>query len=129
MANSTNQTVNPLSTVAAYAPDFRGDVVNLWKTATLAAASAVTLPQIESFPAVFAVASQGNAVATCRGGLIIAHSASIVSVSGATNMNQGLPSGTDDIGVTISGGVITLTSQGTFTNPGTVQPVYVKRIA
>jgi len=129
MANSTNQTVNPLSTVAAYAPDFRGEATNLWQTAALAAGAAVTLPQIESFPAVFAVASQGGSVATCRGGLIIAHSASVVSVSGTTNMNQGSPSGTDDIGVTISGGVITLTAQGTFTNPGTVQPVYVKRIA
>jgi hypothetical protein len=129
MPNSTNQTINPLSTVAAYAPDFRGEATNLWQTATLAASAAVTLPAIETFPAVFAVSSQGNAVATCRGGLIIAHSASIVSVTGATNMNQGSPSGTDDIGVTISSGVITLTAQATFTNPGTVQPVYVKRIA
>lgn len=129
MANSTNKTINPLSTIATYAPDFRGEAVNLWQTGTLAAGSAVTLPKIEAFPAVFSISSQGAAAATCRGGLIIAHSASIVSVTGATNMNQGSPSGTDDIGVTIANGVITLTAQATFTNPGTVQPVYVKRIA
>ena len=125
MAN-TVASLNPLSTVAAFAPDFRGEAKNAWQTPVLAADAAVTLPKIESYPAVFSITSEASTAADSRAGIVCALSASKLVILAGTKVASAAAANT--IVPTISSGVITLTANATFTNPGTTQPVNVVRL-
>lgn len=122
VASSVN-TVNPTTTYASYAPDFRGETQQLYVTAVLAASGTVTLPKIESFPASFLVTCQADTAGNSRHGIITAHSASLVTAFG-TNVSTSAAAQT--IVPTISSGTITLTASSTF--GGGTNPVYVTRI-
>lgn len=125
MAN-TVASLNPLSTVAAFAPDFRGEAKNAWQTPTLGTGAAVTLPKIESYPAVFSITSEADTAANSRAGIICALSASKLVILAGTKVVS--TTAANSIVPTISSGVITLTSDATFANPGTAQPVNVVRL-
>ena len=126
MAN-TIASINPMSTAAAYAPDFRGESSNLYVTGTLAASGTVVLPKIETFPASFVVTQLANNAANSRHGVMTALSASLVVAHG-TNVSTTAAGQT--IVPSISSGVITLTANSTFTDAGAgAQPVYVNRIS
>ena len=126
MAN-TVASLNPLSTVAAYAPDFRGEAKNAWQTPVLAVNSSVTLPKIESYPATFLITSEANTAANSRAGIICAVTASKLVVLAGSKVSTTAAANT--IEPTISAGVITLTSNAsTFDNPGSTQPVNVVRL-
>lgn len=111
MAN-TIATINPMSTVSAYAPDFRGEANNQYTTPVLAASSSVTLPAIETFPAIFLISQEADSAANSRCGFIVAHSASKISANGGQNVST--TAGAQVIVPTISSGVVTLTSNATF---------------
>lgn len=111
MAN-TIASVNPTSTVAAYAPDFRGEATNQYTTPVLAASSSVTLPAIETFPAVFLISQQADTAGNSRCGFIVAHSASLITANGGQNVST--TPGNQVIVPSISNGVVTLTSAATF---------------
>lgn len=126
MAN-TVASLNPLSTVTAFAPDFRGEAKNAWQTPVLAVNAAVTLPKIESYPAVFSITSEADSAANSRAGVICALSASKLIVLAGNKVAS--VAAAESIVPTISSGVITLTSHSsTFSNPGTAQPVNVVRL-
>lgn len=121
---ATNVTTNPTTTVPAFAPGFRGESQQ-YVTPTIAAATAVALPKIETFPAIFAVACPGTAASNCRYGIMTAHSATLVTVSGGVNFVVGAASDADDLGVAISAGVITFTPHSNLTG---LSPITVVRL-
>ena len=125
MAN-TVASLNPLSTVAAYAPDFRGEAKNAWQTPVLAAGGAVTLPKIESYPATFLITSEADTQGNSRAGVICAVTAAKLVVLAGSKVST--TAATNTIEPAISGGVITLTANATFANPGSTQPVNVVRL-
>ena len=110
--SNTIATLNPMSTVAAYAPDFRGEATNQYTTPTLGASASVTLPAIETFPAVFLISQEANSAANSRCGFIVAHSASMIAANGGQHVSTS--AGAQTIVPTIAGGVVTLTSNATF---------------
>ena len=124
MANSST-TLNPTTTYAAYAPDFRGESKNLWQTAALGTGAAVTLPKIEAFPAAFLISQPADTAANSRQGVIVAHTASLITANGA---NVSLTAAAQTIVPSISAGVITLTSNATYGNAATTAPVSVIRL-
>lgn len=125
MAN-TIASINPLSTTAAFAPDFRGESHNAYVTPTLAASGTVVLPKIESFPASFVVAQLADTAGNSRNGIITAHSAAVVTAFG-TNVSTSAAAQT--IVPSISSGVVTLLANSTFANAAAgAQPVWVNRI-
>lgn len=126
MANSIS-TLNPTSTTVVFAPDFRGETLNVYVTPTLAASGTAVLPKIETFPCSFLVTQQGDSVANSRHGVVTAHSASVVTAFGT---NVSTTAGAQVIVPSISSGVITLTANATFGNAAAgAQPVYVNRLS
>lgn len=125
MANTVTS-LNPLSTAAAFAPNFRGEAENMWQTPVLAASGTVTLPKIETFPAVFSITSEADNEANSRGGIICALTASKIIILAGKLVATAAAANT--IVPTISSGVITLTANASFANPGSAQPVNVIRL-
>lgn len=121
---ATFATTNPLTTTPAFAPGFRGESQQ-YVTPTIAASTAIVLPKIETFPAIFAVSCPGTAAVNCRHGIVTAQAAGVVTVHVGANMVAGAPFDADDIGVTIAAGVITFTPHGTLTG---LSPITVVRI-
>lgn len=122
MANTIN-TINPTSTVTAFAPNFRGEAENLYVTAAIGASNALALPRIETFPASFLVTQIGDTAANSRNGIITAHSAAIVTAFGT---NVSVTAAAQTIVPTISSGVITLTTNATM--GGGAQVINVTRL-
>lgn len=129
MANSIS-TLNPLSTSAASAPDFRGEGSNSYQISLpVTAGASASLPKLaaDAYPATFvAVPTAARTLDVC--GFITALSDSQILVHGATTGFSTASSTTaDHVVVSISSGVITLTNAAT--NPATAATVYtVNRI-
>ena len=123
---ATNVTTNPTTTVPAFAPGFRGESQQ-YVTPTIANSAVIALPKVETFPAIFAVTCPGFAAASSRHGIVTAQAAGIVTVHNGLNMVAGAPADIDDIGVTITAGVITFTVFSS-TTASSLNPITVVRL-
>jgi hypothetical protein len=113
MAVINNGTVNPLSTVEPYGPDTRGPQGQSNSYIfTAVEDDAVSLPKIESYPAMFSIIGTGTSLQPA--GFVTVTAAGNLVVSGAT-ANLSTSAGANILVPSVSGGVLTLTPNATFT--------------
>lgn len=124
MASSIT-TLNPLTTAAVAAPDFRGEGHNSFKVSLpVTAGAAAALPKLEAdaYPATFMFAPDAaRTLKVC--GFVTAISSSVIVVHGATTGFSASASTTaDHVVLSISSGVISITNAGT--NAATAATVF-----
>lgn len=125
MASSIT-TLNPLSTYSAFAPDFRGEGTNSFKTVSLpvTASASAALPKLaaDAYPATFVfVPDTARTLKVC--GFVTALGPSNIIVHGATTGFSASASTTaDHVVLSISDGVISITNAGT--NAATAATVF-----
>jgi hypothetical protein len=122
----TTGTVNPTSTIAVNNPVSRTDSANSNDFEFQLTPSGTQTFKIDAdaYPCAFFLTSNNSAAASH--GIIVCPTASIVDLTGAVSgLDDGAPSATTDIGVTISSGTVTLTAGSTITNPTTVRIVRI----
>jgi len=114
MAVINNGTVNPTSTYKTYGPDTRGPagMENSYIFKDVGPSVPFSLPEIESFPALFAVVGSGATLQPI--GLVAVTNASTFVLIGAT-ANLNTTAGANVLDPTISNGVLTFTPHPTFT--------------
>lgn len=125
MANS-NTTINPLSTYSAFAPEFRGESNNLFRTVSLPVTAAATtaLPKLaaDAYPATFMfVPDTARTLKVC--GFVTALGPSNILVHGnTTGFSASASTTADHVVLSISDGVISITNAGT--NAATAATVF-----
>ena len=108
-----NATINPFSTAAAFGPGTRdyGDS-NSYVFKALAASGVCTLPKIENFPAIFAVAGTGTSLQPV--GFVTVTAAGNLIVSAAT-ANLSTSAGANVLVPAVASSILTLTANSTWT--------------
>jgi hypothetical protein len=113
MPITNNATINPTTTAKTYGPATRGlGDSNTYVFPALGASGVCTLPEIENYPAVFAVAGTGATLQPC--GIVTVTAAGVLVVGGAT-ANLNTTAGANVLVPAVASGILTLTANSTWT--------------
>jgi len=113
MPITNNATVNPTTTYKTFGPGTRGcGDSNTYVFPALAASGVCRLPEIENYPAIFAVAGTGTTNQPC--GIVTVTAAGALIVGGATS-NLNASAGANVLVPAVASGLLTLTAHSTWT--------------
>ena len=120
----TTSSLNPTSTAAAFAPNFRGEAQNTFTfPLPVTASAAFSLPKTEHFPATFLFIHSGERTLDTAVGFVTAVNSSTIVVHGnGTGFSASASTTADHVVLAISSGVISCTNAGT--NAATAATTY-----